>query len=240
MKERPILLNTDMVKAVIDGRKTQTRRPVKKEHIEHIKYVAGSNDDDTEFDFLGLSYGKCQLDNGEAERPQWLLYCTEYPEEGVIPIGQGSGAVGDRLWVRETFAALDAGSYEQAKPTEGINQDIRYKASERLANQDADVRGYDWKPSIHMPRWACRLVLEITDVRIERVQEITEEDAKKEGMITEQMAADAGLSWRFGDRRQFQDLWRKLYPNSWENNDWVWVIDFKIVELNGKKMEQAA
>ena len=228
MKERPILLNTSMVQAVIDGRKTQTRRPVKKEHIEHIKYIAGSNDEDTEFNFLGLSYGKCQLDNGKAEGPQWLLYCTEYPEEGVIPIGQGPGAVGDRLWVRETWRQFnrpdECGCYEGCScPSNG----------EFLYYADSGNNERKWKPSIHMPREACRLVLEITDVRIERVQEITEEDAKKEGC---------------SGRSEFRDLWMSIYEHAWESlysvrqdyDDWVWVIDFKIVELNGKKMEQAA
>ena len=223
MMERQIRLKTAEVQAVIDGRKTQTRRPVKKEHIEHIKYVAGSNDDDTEFDFLGLSYGKCQLDNGKSEGPQWLLYCTEYPEEGVIPIGQGPGAVGDRLWVRETFAL--------GLCTEST---IAYRATHKPSDlEEGWFETIQWKPSIHMPRWACRLVLEITDVRIERVQEITKEDAKKEGC---------------SGRSEFRDLWMSIYEHAWDSlysvrqdyDDWVWVIDFKIVELNGKKMEQAA
>lgn len=236
MKERPILFNTDMVKAIIDGRKTQTRRPVKKEFVDLIEYVAASNDDSTEFDFLGLSYGECQLDNGKTEAPQWLVFCSEYPEEGVIPIGQGFGSVGDRLWVRETFCPVDVTEF-------GGSKWVDYRATPYDSdlhpagwhNAPDDPEAMKWKPSIHMPHWACRLVLEITDIRLERVQDITEEDAAAEGTITEEMAAKDGLAWRFSDRKQFQDMWEKVYPNSWENNEWVWVIEFKIAELNGKK-----
>lgn len=214
MKERPILFNTSMVQAILDGRKTQTRRPVKKEIAEHIEFVSASNDDNTEFDFLGLSYGECQLDNGKTEVPQWLVFCSEYPEEGVIPIGQGFGAVGDRLWVRETFCW---GGYVKD------HEDLLHRADCDYSLEERGDR--PWTPSIHMPRWACRLVLEITDVRLERVQDITEKDAKAEGAKS---------------LEDFQTLWGGVYPNSWENNEWVWAIEFKIVELNGKKQEQTA
>ncbi|WP_111639946.1 ASCH domain-containing protein [Marinomonas shanghaiensis] len=212
MKERPILFNTEMVKAILDGRKTQTRRPANPQP---------TLTNDSGFSWKGHLYGAGFSD--KATKNNFIA--------PAFPLGK----VGDHLWVRETFAALDAGSYEQAKPTKGMNQDIRYKATEKLASQDADVRGYDWKPSIHMPRWACRLVLEITDVRIERIQDITEEDAKKEGfprMETHPKDGAPARTW-------FRGTWDSLYKN-WSENPWVWIIEFKIVELNGKKQEQAA
>jgi len=248
MKERPILFNTDMVKAILDGRKTQTRRPVKKEVTEYIEHMAGSNDEGTEFDFLQLEYGQVKLDNGKIEAPQWLIVCSEYPEEGVIPIGQQFGAVGDRLWVRETWQGPlvnqeDEGAFMVDREGFQNPKYCSYKASgDSCEFYDIELGELvcRWKPSIHMPRWVCRLELEITNVRLERVQDITEDDAKAEGTITEEMTAKAGLSWRFGDRKQFQDMWDKVYPNSWAKNEWVWVIEFKIAELNGKKLEQAA
>ncbi|SBS28990.1 hypothetical protein MSP8886_01393 [Marinomonas spartinae] len=228
MKERGILFNTDMAQAILDGRKTQTRRPVKKEIVDQIIWIGSSGDDENEFELLGLKHDKWR-DDGVIQPAEWLLYNTEYLEEGVIPIGQQLGAVGDRLWVRETFCW---GGYVKD------HEDLLYRAD---CDYSLEERGdLPWTPSIHMPRWACRLVLEITNVRLERIQDITEADAKAEGTITEEMAANSGLDWRFGDRKQFQDMWDKVYPNSWDNNEWVWVIEFKIAELNGKKMEQAA
>ena len=248
MKERPILLNTDMVQAVIDGRKTQTRRLVKKEHIPLIEYAAGSNDDDTEFEFLGLTYGPWKDDNNKEHEAEWLAYCSEYPEDGVLPIGQGLGAVGDRLWVRETWfqkgcycmPMFDGADHEDAFWSG--TKDAKYFASEDVSSEGHAFGEQFWRkfPSIHMPRWACRLVLEITHVRIEQVQSITEEDAIKEGLLKEARQEESDLmGWNLA-KTTFKELWDKLYPNSWKNNDWVWVIDFKIVELNGKKMEQAA
>ena len=236
MKERPILFNTDMVKAILCGRKTQTRRPVKKEHIEHIKYVSGSNDEDTEFDFLGFEYGPWKDEKNKEHEPEWLLYCTEYPEDGVIPIGQGPGAIGDRLWVRETWQGplvdqVDADSFKKDRSKFESPEYCSYLASGdscEFYDELEEEMVCRWKPSIHMPRWACRLVLEITDVRIERVQEITKEDAQAEGC---------------SGRSEFRDLWMGIYPNAWDSlysvrqdyDDWVWVVEFKIVELNVKK-----
>lgn len=249
MKARPILFNTDMVKAILDGRKTQTRQPASKRVVEFIEMMAGSNDDNTEFDFLQLEYGHLKHDNGEISKyPQWLIGCSEYPEDGCIPIGQGFGAVGDRLWVRETWfqkgrycmPIFDGADHEDAFWSG--TKDVKYFASEDVSS-DGHVFGEQFwrkRPSIHMPRWACRLVLEITNVRLERIQDITEDDAKAEGTITAQMVVDAGRTWRLSDHRQFKNMWDTVYPNSWESNEWVWVIEFKIVELNGKKQEQAA
>tara|TARA_R110001606_G_scaffold71219_1_gene162943 strand:+ start:25470 stop:26162 length:693 start_codon:yes stop_codon:yes gene_type:complete len=230
MKERPILFNTNIVKAILDGRKTQTRRPVKKEIAEYIEHMAGSNEEGTEFDFLQLEYGQCQLDDGKAEDAQWLILCSEYPEEGCIPIGQQLGAVGDHLWVRETFAL--------GLCTESTKA---YRATHKPSDlEEGWFEPIQWKPSIHMPRWVCRLVLEITNVRLERVQDITEQDAWAEGCEGYDDDVTGGQSG-YGE---FMELWDSVYGKdealSVNANPWVWVIDFKIVELNGKKQEQAA
>ena len=137
------------------------------------------------------------------------------------------GEVGDHIWVRETFAALEPGSYEQAVPQQGYCQDLRYAATDRLANSPIDIRGYKWVPSIHMPRWASRITLEITGVRVERLASISNESARAEGYPAER-AADGGDSdpWLW-----FRDLWDGIYPEqSFKANPWVWVIEFKRIE----------
>lgn len=230
MKERPIIFNTEMVKAILDGRKTQTRRLVNDNHTQAIEFMGGSNEENDEFEFIGLNYGKWGDDSNE-HGPEWLVSCTEYPEEGVLPIGQLLGAVGDRLWVRETFSTLSSGSYEQEKPAQGTNQDIRYFASDRLASSDKNIRGYGWIPSIHMPRWASRINLEITNVRVERLNAISEEDALVEGMDNGTSDAAIAAGWYEKPQRAFQRLWTQIYgEENWSSNPWVWVIEFKRVE----------
>jgi hypothetical protein len=222
MKERPILFNTDMVKAILDGRKTQTRRPVKNQPSNGWAFEDAAS---------GGAFGR--IKSSHPKKGKFGAFIrrgvgTDFPETDieVSPFGMPGG----RLWVRETFAL--------GLCTEST---IAYRATHKPSDlEEGWFETIQWKPSIHMPRWACRLVLEITSVRLERVQDITEDDAKAEGTITEEMTAKAGLAWRFGDRKQFQDMWDKVYPNSWAKNEWVWVIEFKIAELNGKKLEQTA
>ncbi|QUX96652.1 hypothetical protein C0J08_15145 [Marinomonas sp. CT5] len=231
MKSRPILFNAAMVKAILDGRKTQTRRPVKNQPSNGWAF------EDAE---KGGAFFR--ITSSHPKKGKWGAMIrrgvgTDFPEADieVSPYGMP----GDRLWVRETWQGPlvnqeDEGAIIANKERFQNPKYCSYEASgDSCEFYDIELEElvYRWKPSIHMPRWACRLVLEITNVRLEQVQDISEEDAKKEGTITEQMAADAGLSWRFGDRRQFKDMWDKVYPNSWKNNEWVWVIEFKIVEL---------
>lgn len=124
------------------------------------------------------------------------------------------GVAGDRLWVRETFA-LESKSYAGDK--------VRYRA-------DGKPTSGAWRPSIHMPRWASRITLEITGVRVERLQEISEADAKAEGVIP--TGRRATHKWCNGEdvshRRQFADLWDSLHgKGAWEQNPWVWVVEFR-------------
>lgn len=205
MKERGMIFNGEMVRAILDGRKTQTRRPVK--FPVHDKNLG------------------CELAGNELAGE---LSAGNY-------LNSAFGKPGDRIWVRETFAALEPGSYEQVKPQEGHCQDLRYAATDRLAKSDADIRGYKWVPSIHMPRWASRILLEITDVRVERLNAISQEDAQAEGMEL--------TGWRptYSDPDSggevmtpydnFAELWESIYgEESWKANPWVWVIEFKRVE----------
>ncbi|HBZ8007447.1 TPA: hypothetical protein MM157_003294 [Klebsiella variicola subsp. variicola] len=201
MTERGMIFNSEMVRAILDGRKTQTRRPIQWRQTRFTEI--GEREDGSKWPWSEDAEHACDF---------W------HP----CPFG----AVGDRIWVRETFAALEPGSYEQAKPQEGHCQDLRYAATDRLAKSDADIRGYKWVPSIHMPRWATRILLEITDVRVERLRSMSQDNARAEGVIAASGPMEAGLA--------FRELWDSIYgEESWNANPWVpwvWVIEFKRVE----------
>lgn len=190
MTERPILFSGPMVRAILEGRKTQTRRLVKPQPPDHEK-------------------------------------ATRHHQRILVPRCPYGGA-GDRLWVRETFKFC-------GETIEGRDR-YRYRADENPATD-----GFVWKPAIHMPRRACRLVLEVTAVRVERLQDISEADAKAEGLI--QHKGDLYTWWASGHERLDQylrnahllavDAYRHLwdYINAkrapWASNPWVWVVEFK-------------
>lgn len=172
-KERPIIFGATMVRAILDDRKSQTRR---------------------------------------------IAWCGEYPEEGSVEIDCPYGVAGDRLWVRETFALHD----HRDPPI------VYY----RVDDQNKYESDGAWKPSIHMPRWASRITLEITKVRVERLQDISEEDAKAEGIEPERfysgkIARRASVYRGEYYRTPFRYLWEEINDrDAWDKNPWVWVISF--------------
>jgi hypothetical protein len=197
LRERPILFSDPMVPPILDGRKTQTRRVAK----PPAKAVFLPDDNwKNDPDEPGTAY----LDD-RAGRMQ--ITC---------PYGQP----GDRLWVRETFIT-------------GYDCDELYEKVWYRATEDSEFRWLDddgemtdripWKPSIHMPRWASRITLEITAVRIERLQEITREDAIAEGF-----ADSANYSACNHFVKQWSEINGKRHP--WVSNPWVWAISFKRVD----------
>lgn len=219
-KERPILFSTAMVQAINRGIKTQTRRIVKWKPREE-----GLN-----LSFSGLEVG---------------YYCTGVPESGFVLQSRGNGGcwndrtypihcpygkVGDRLWVRETWSPDHAAFYPHFRYV--------YKADEYPSRFDIDNGKvysseakawfpFKWRPSIHMPRPACRLRLELTEVRIERLHAITEEDAIAEG------AQCAGFPAALTNYGAFGRLWQKINGNeSWDANPFVWVLGFERVEAS--------
>ncbi|RAH33216.1 hypothetical protein DOT37_02980 [Pantoea agglomerans] len=218
MRERPIIFNADMVRAVLDGRKTQTRRIVNGVPSSH--------------DFHG-----------------WVLSSTSTKDEGKAcwAIGKSPllnkpirvrcpfGEVGDRLWVRETWmpdAPRDGtwGDVEfygcKGSPLSMIPK--RYRKPEHCIHRASweGIEMVGWTPSIHMPRWASRITLEITGVRVERLQDISEQDAAAEGASTE--LSLIGEKHYLG----YRSLWKSIYgADSWQSNPWVWVIEFKRVEV---------
>ena len=206
MTERGMIFNAEMVRALLDGMKTQTRRIVKGTDGA-VKFCK-------EWDI-----------NGE----EIFVVLGEKDRTGMNPVlGAIScpfGDVGDRIWVREAFA-----SGLSTKST------LAYRATHK--REDLEDGFYDtikWTPSIHMPRWASRILLEITDVRVERLNSISQEDAQAESLEL--------TGWRptYSDPDSggevmtpydnFAQLWESIYgEESWKANPWVWVIEFKRVE----------
>ncbi|MBM1191577.1 hypothetical protein [Pseudomonas weihenstephanensis] len=203
VKERPILFSAPMVRAILEGRKSVTRRPVK---------GAGLN---------------------------WLEdFTPDYvadPANSLCPYGKP----GDRLWVRETFIDLRGTGVEHRPDPDGPLQRYAYAADCRPGSHSDEARkdfGLKYKPSIHMPRAACRILLEISDVRVERLQDITEEQAKTEGVRLYTDHAELGDWWHVegietysaDPRKSFELLWSSV-GGDWNANPWVWVVEFKRV-----------
>lgn len=212
MKERGMIFNDEMVRAIIDGRKTQTRRIVKPQ--PELTERSG-------FSWNGALYG-AGSDSRETNRNFAHTKC---------PFGKP----GDRIWVRETFTGhyLDDAQIQDIKDGREKASDLcEYRADYPDGYQAAD----GWTPSIHMPRWASRILLEITDVRVERLNAINEHDAQAEGV-----AKLRGGFWKhyqpgwtqhqLSARGSFVTLWKSIYGDeSWNSNPWVWVIKFKRIE----------
>ncbi|MDR6350870.1 hypothetical protein [Pantoea sp. SORGH_AS_0659] len=222
MRERGIIFNAEMVRAVLEGRKTQTRRIMKVQpesnQLGLLRITASTNRSDT---------GKYHWaeSNATGNHVRSKLFACPF------------GAVGDRLWVREAFRV-------HSRPTDVAT--LVYKSSEKQSwthqthrvpiekcNKPAVVD--KWTPSIHMPRWASRITLEITGVRVERLWDITEDDAKAEGCTFEALRFQPGTREveEMGHTAvyQFGGLWQSIYgEESWQANPWVWVIEFKRVE----------
>jgi len=214
MKARPILFNTDMVKAILSGQKTQTRRALKDQPPENmakaLRTGVGS------FDAVRRSGMFRFADNKTG---------AMWPEGPVIC---AHGQPGDLLYVRETFAKVPRTAYAQSTGvTQIINPDDEYQAAVFRAGWERCKPGA-WIPSIHMPRWASRLTLEITDVRVERLQEISKKEAVAEGF---DMPPAPSQGWKFGALHNFKFTWNSIYGN-WDANPWVWVIEFKVHHCN--------
>jgi hypothetical protein len=183
-KERPILFSGPMVRAILEGRKTQTRRIIKPQPT--VFWNDGRQP-------VNLPYDR---DNDR------LIRC---------PYGKPE----DRLWVRETHCKYGSGYI--------------YRADYGTHTPISDGVGGPWKPSIHMPRVYSRITLEITGVRVERLQDITKADAMAAGV-----SSDMPIVWQSGDdtpRGMFGELWESINgPDSWAANPWVWLVEFRRCE----------
>lgn len=224
MKERGVIFNGEMVRAILHGRKTQTRRPLKWKQTRFTEI--GEREDGSNWPWSEDAEHACDF---------W------HP----CPFG----AVGDRIWVRETWATLgneDGCCVDwEGKLCKGDERSAAriYRASceQRPGDyglwsipDDAYWKPHTkehkfegaWRPSIHMPRWASRILLEITNVRVERLQSITLGDICKEvgcGLYDFRPATYGFQVW--------EELWKSIYgAENWQANPWVWVISFERVE----------
>ncbi|HBT6123286.1 morphogenetic protein [Klebsiella pneumoniae] len=235
MKERGMIFNGEMVRAILDGRKTQTRRIMKLQ-----PKPSKSRPGDFWFSSKKLEsmVHVSDLAPGNSPIADYHLFIQEH----CCPFG----AVGDRIWVRETFQGplfdYDLMDSYCKDPTPFEKPEFCvYKADGVPAPEfyDADDELHCcWRPSIHMPRWASRILLEITDVRVERLNAISEEDATAEGvppagsLLPDYPGTFLTPKGDFATAKvAFQRLWESIYgEESWKANSWVWVISFKRVE----------
>lgn len=209
MKTTPMIFNGDMVRALLEGRKVQTRRPMK----------------------IQPDTRHCRIDfeNGVLKESSRIAGCWQVDRIHESPYG----SIGDLIWLRETCKENLMGSIS-------LSEYAADKAPVLITgHDDAEFNGstsHWWYsrqscPSIHMPRWASRLTLKIKNVRVERLQDISEEDAKAEGAhpIFENEFGHICSTpfYRYG----FIRLWNSIY-NNWDENLWVWVYDFEVIKAN--------
>lgn len=206
--EKPILFNTEMVRAIMDGRKTMTRRIIKQEFIQSeqapIQVAPGR--------FHFWCYGEVNCPYGQSGDILWVreTWQSFFPEEVTSNHQQGP----------RSFSGIPA---ESAK---GHYMHLYYRA-------DGEIEKAGWLPSIHMPRVAARLFLRVKNVRVERLQDITSEDIRSEGLTSMGVhCGDMGLAipewkilWNSTIKKQDLDKY------GWDANPWVWVIEFERVEV---------
>ncbi len=226
--ERGMIFNAEMVRALLSGRKTQTRRIMKPqpEPCPRGGHWWPSNV------FKTMLHVEDEMQNGKGG---W---------GGLVGDACSFGAVGDRIWVRETWGVVSHAFSDDGlmidwvpdRPATAIHEmpfGNGYYSGYAIYAADGDFTwgdddGYEdgrscWKPSIHMPRAASRILLEITDVRVERLRSMSQDDARAEGVIAASGPMEAGLA--------FRELWDSIYgEESWKANPWVWVIKFKRIE----------
>lgn len=220
MKETGILMTPENAQKCHVGTKTMTRR---------LNGLERAND--TPDEVAGIVHG---------HRETWLAYGPHEKHGQLFEIRCPYGEVGDRLWIRESIY-IDHFDYAKGPlPKEKPDLDdgmLIYRGEGTCCQQfgecDCGGDGAPWRPSIHMPRWACRTVGEITEIRAERLQEISETDAKAEGCKSADLATgrECFLDPSFGSYRlTFRSLWESINgPGSWDANHWVWVIGFRKV-----------
>ena len=274
MREHSLLMKGPLVRATLEGRKTQTRRPIKCGCNE----VHKNGNPVQLFGDWSLSVPPHSYDGIEhlygwiGKRPEigdWIeTVQTDVDDCLTSRVSCPFGKTGDRLWVRETFAIVhpcrdcEAGYVDDIKQPSVIPKDnaggywVPWYRSDWKGDDDTE-RGFQWTPSIHMPRWASRIVLPLMSIRVERVQDITEEDAIAEGVphnsdrpIDKSWCAACcghGIVERFAlgmvfvddcsecnsAKKLFRNIWISIYgQESWDANPWVWVAKWEDIEVS--------
>jgi hypothetical protein len=211
-KERPILFSGPMINALLNGTKTQTRRIIKPQPPSTHRIWNSHGDDE-------------------------LVFFTDHPTQGekgnVLHWVCPYGAPGDRLWVRETWRTIarfddwspkqiEEGAHNAAVPADWIQVEYADRMRKNWAVHDPNQPGR-LRPSIHMPRWASRITLEVVSVRVEQIQSIREEDAIAEGICNHPDDPHPA-------RDYFMDLWDSINAkrgHGWESNPFVWCVAFR-------------
>ena len=195
-RERPIIFSGEMVRAILDGRKTQTRRVIRPQPPDWVHELR-----------VGVS-------------GLWVGFDKDGCERG-YEVRCPYGVPGDTLWIRETHHQHKDGSvtYRADMDSEGLFWSLRNDGCQHEYIVDK------WTPSIHMPRWASRISLTVKDVRVERVQDISEEDARDEGVEFAPAGPGNCTNYVIG----FADLWDSINAKrgyGWDVNPWVWRVEF--------------
>ena len=209
MKERPIIFSGPMVRAILDGRKTQTRRPMKPQPpswIERVGYDAFCSE--------GFIAGRGTFeDKGPAEKFFRLPY----------------GLTGDRLWVKETWQSLHnlGQKVSEFEDWQRGTSECFYLADESDP-RNKPMSG-KWRPSLFMPRWASRITLEIVGTRVERLNDISEHDAECEGFALSDRSKGTYVADFPSASGHFRTYWNEINGKRapWDSNPWVWVIEFR-------------
>ena len=221
MKNIPILLNSEMVNAILQGKKTQTRRKVKMP---------------SQYEHIGYAYTNHSLDHIKV-----VVMEEDDTEDGeeIYIIIEPKAKKGDVFWVREGWTTES--SYDATKPSLIPKDALIFY----IADEEWDYYALPGKkrPSIFMPKWVCRLFLEVTDVRLERLDGISQEDAKGEGIKSRHLNKGSGKIFKryfnyftndytcLSSILSFKTLWQSIYgEGSWAENPYVWVYEFKIIE----------
>lgn len=205
-KERPILFSGAMIRALLSGAKTQTRRIVKAKDSDSSRCIT--------MPMLMKNVNEWRVQDGRwfgIDGYDTLVFCD-------CPYGN----VGDLLWVRESHALLTMMDGAKVCAYRANCKDNTFNYVDELTGTVHCVSVDRWRPSIHMPRVASRITLKVTDVRVERLQCITNADALKEGCVAGERASESDA---------FHNLWESINgKGSWEANPWVWVVSFKRID----------
>lgn len=231
MKEVPILFSTPMVQAILEGRKTTTRRIIKPQPTTY------------ECDGKQMFH--------YSDKKTFIQQKLSEISEPFLGMGDLKYKIGDVLWVRETF-----GFGTRPCTINGWRDGIEYRADEKYIDDIEGLPLYDlpngmefkdkkgWKPSLFMPKEAARIWLEITDIKVERLQDISDKDSLREGIpnVVDKITGFCGYDYMNGGYnlmttpyKSFRSLWRKINgEESWNENPFVWCISFKVLSTTGK------
>jgi hypothetical protein len=204
---RPILFSAPMVRALLNGSKTQTRRIVKPQ---------------------GAAM-RPMLEADGTPRGDWFISYPKFARVGNTGFKCPYGRPGDHLWVRETWASVPATAYRGVEVYQTVNPNDANEAAIYAAEWDRSGPAR-WRPSIHMPRWASRITLEVTKVRAERLNEISNFDCKSEGIDIDKVVSYQRAGADRPAAHAYRDIWEDINgPGSWAANPWVWCVEFRTV-----------